>query len=113
MDLAVYFRRLKFKDDINLRKMAFASVLLPMVVWFSQPLIGQAIRAPEVLILAGVIQLGLIVGALYCGLGVVVRGRHEVAPLDWWLAVAGVVLAGLTVLILLGAIGLLFVLRVA
>jgi hypothetical protein len=107
------FFRFRFNDDTNLRKMAFASLLLPIVAWVSQPLIAREIRAPEVLLLAGLIQLALIVGGLCCGAGIVSKGRHAVAAFEWCVALVGIAISSLSILIVLGALGLMISLRKA
>jgi hypothetical protein len=100
-------------DDTNLRKMAFASVLLPIVAWVSQPVIAREIRVPEVLLIAALIQFALFIGGLYCGTRIVSRGRNALPAFEWWLALVGIVISGGSVLLILGAAGLLILLRAA
>jgi hypothetical protein len=111
MEIRNLLLSLRFKDGTNLRKMAFVSLVLPIVVWLSQPVVVREIRVPEVLILVALVQLVLIIGSLYSGVGVVTRGREAVPPLDWWVAALGIAFSGLTVLIVFAGFGLLLLLR--
>jgi hypothetical protein len=91
------------KRNSDVAAKATTSWVCPVVAWASQ-VVFLALRGIPglalVYLLIAVLQLVLIVAGLYLGVRVVSLGRSSIPASSWWSGVAGIVLSGGTILII-------------